>query len=184
MRKILLIAATLLATQISMLGSAAAAPTYNVVLAGGLESNLISIQLSADGRTYVIDSAGPLEVGNSVCSNPPGVSTELICQAPAVASFEVNGGAGNDSVVTSPDISIPVGLRGGSGNDTLTGGGGPDKLVGGDGNDRLVGRGGDDALYGGNGDDTLLGCSGNDTLRGGPGTDIVRGGSGTNDERS
>lgn len=182
MRRLFAVAALLLAAQASTLGSATAAETYNVVLAGGPESNSISIQLSSDGRSYVIDSGAPLEVGSSICSNAPGNPTELICQATAIASIEVNAGAGDDTVVASGEISIPVGLRGGPGNDSLSGGGGDDKLVGGDGNDRLVGRAGNDSLYGGNGDDILIGCSGDDVIRGGPGTDVIRGGSGINSE--
>jgi Ca2+-binding RTX toxin-like protein len=182
MRRFLAVAALLLAAQASTLGSATAAETYNLVLAGGPESNSISIQLSADGRSYVIDSGAPLEVGSSICSNAPGNPTELVCQATAVASIEVNAGAGDDTVVTGREISIPVGLRGGPGNDTLVGGGGGDRLVGGGDDDRLVGRAGNDSLYGGDGNDTLIGCSGDDVIRGGPGTDIIHGGSGINNE--
>jgi Ca2+-binding RTX toxin-like protein len=182
MRTFLVLAALLLAAQASLLGTATAAETYNVVLAGGSESNSISIQLSADGRSYVIDSIAPLEVGSSICSNPPGNTTELVCQATSIASFEVNAGAGDDTVVTSKEVTIPVGLRGGSGNDMLVGGGGADKLVGGEGDDHLIGRGGNDSLYGGDGNDTLIGGSGNDVLRGGPGNDILHGGTGTNSE--
>jgi Ca2+-binding RTX toxin-like protein len=181
MRKVFLFAALLLAVQMPSAASAKAA-TYNVVLAGGVESSMISIQLSADGRTYVIDSVAPLEVGGSVCSNPPGLPNELTCQAASIASFEVNSGAGDDTVVVSRTVPIPVTLRGGPGNDSLSGGGGADKLIGGEGSDRLVGRGGDDALFGGEGDDVLIGCSGNDLLRGGYGVDTLHGGSGVNDE--
>jgi len=130
----------------------------------------------------VIDSIVPLEVGGSVCSNPPGIDTQLVCQATAISSFEVNAGGGDDTVTVSRAVPIPITLRGGPGNDNLSGGSGADKLIGGEGNDRLVGRAGDDSLFGGNGDDTLIGCSGNDILRGGPGTDVLHGGAGSNDE--
>jgi Ca2+-binding RTX toxin-like protein len=182
MRKVFLFAALLLAAQMPPLASAKDAATYNVVLAGGVEPNAISIQLSDDGRAYMIDSIVPLEAGGSVCANPPGVSNELVCEAAAIASFEVNSGAGEDSVIVSRAVPVPVTLRGGPGNDNLSGGSGADKLIGGEGNDRLVGRAGDDALFGGEGDDALIGCSGNDLLRGGYGVDALRGGSGANDE--
>ena len=183
MKKLFLFAALLLAAQFSVASPAHGMGTYNVVLAGGVEANTISIQLSADGRSYLIDSIVPLEVGGSVCANPPGVSNELVCQASAVGSFEVNSGAGDDTVAVSRTVPIPITLRGGPGNDMLSGGGGPDKLIGGDGDDRLVGRGGNDALYGGEGNDTLIGCSGDDILRGDGGADVLLGGSGVNDER-
>jgi Ca2+-binding RTX toxin-like protein len=184
MRKFfLLCAVSVLAMQVPALASAKPASTYSVILAGGEAANSISIQLSPDGRAFVIDSIVPLEVGGSICTNPPGVSNELVCQASMVASFEVNAGAADDSIAVGKTVPIPVVLRGGGGNDQLTGGVGPDRLIGGGGNDHLVGRGGADVLIGGEGDDLLAGCSGDDILRGGLGNDTLSGGSGTNDVR-
>src|SRR5262245_36595488 len=71
---------------------------FNVLLAGGSEANAISIWPTADGQGYVIDSVAPLEVGGEVCENPPGNPNELICKASMVGSFEVNVGAGDDTV--------------------------------------------------------------------------------------
>jgi Ca2+-binding RTX toxin-like protein len=154
--------------------------TYTVVLAGGTEANEIHIWLTPDGRTYVIDSIVPLEVGGTVCENPPEVKTELFCQAVQVSDFLVNAEAGNDQIRVSPSVSIPVTLRGGTGDDILVGGSGPDSLSGGAGQDKLVGRRGNDALFGGPGDDRLFGGPGDDILRGGPGNDQLAGGPGTN----
>ncbi|HSK51028.1 MAG TPA: hypothetical protein VK889_11125 [Solirubrobacterales bacterium] len=159
----------------------AAEKGVNVLLAGGPEDNAIEIKLSADGRAYVIDSNGPLEIGGQVCANPPGMPTELICQATMIAGFEVNAGAGNDVVMLGRDVPVAVTLRGGAGNDQLFGGSGGDLLVGGDGVDRLYGRPGADTLLGGDGVDTLLGGAGNDLLRGGPAEDVLAGGSGVNE---
>ncbi|MFI5028065.1 MAG: hypothetical protein ACHQCF_03680, partial [Solirubrobacterales bacterium] len=61
--------------------------TYTVVLAGGPEANEIHIWLTPDGRSYVIDSIDPLEVGGAVCENPPGAPDELLCQAVEVSDF-------------------------------------------------------------------------------------------------
>lgn len=180
MKKLVLIAVAVLALQ----GAApvlAAEKGINVLLAGGVEDNLISIALSTDGRTYVIDSTGPLEIGGSVCANPPGNPNELVCQAPAIAGFEVNAGGGNDRIVIAREVPVPTTLRGGAGNDELIGGGSSDSLLGNSGNDRLVGRAGADSVMGGEGDDRLVGGSGNDLLRGGPGNDELVGGSGAND---
>jgi hypothetical protein len=180
MKKMIFIAVALLAAQAAV-PALAAEKSLNVLLAGGAEDSAIEINLSPDGRSYVIDSIVPLEVGGEVCVNPPGMPTELVCQAAAIGSFEVNAGAGNDKVVVAREVPIPVTFRGGSGNDELLGGGAGDKLLGGDGDDRLVGRGGADSLLGGDGSDRLVGCSGNDLLRGGPGEDVLLGGSGAND---
>jgi Ca2+-binding RTX toxin-like protein len=179
MKKTIIAAALALAMLIPA-GARAEAP-ITLVLAGGDGSNVISIGLSADGRSYVIDSNGVLEVGSPVCSNPVDNQNELVCQATAVAAFEVNAGAGADTITVSRSVPAPTTLRGGAGNDDLSGGAGNDKLIGGDGNDRLVGRAGDDALYGGEGADTLIGCSGDDILRGGNGADMLNGSSGVDE---
>jgi Ca2+-binding RTX toxin-like protein len=177
MKKAILILSVLLAVLAAPV--AHAETTYTVVLAGGATQNTIHIWLSPDGHSYVIDSAVPLEVGGTVCENAPGNPNELICKAPLVAGFEINGGEGDDWVLVSSVIELPVTMRGGPGNDTLIGGSGPDKLIGGEGNDKIAGRGGSDVLYGGPGTDELLGGAGNDVLRGG-GTDVMDGGSGHN----
>ena len=152
--------------------------TYTVVLAGGSTESMIHIWLSPDGRSYVIDSIAPLEVGGSVCENAPGNETELICRAPNVAGFEVNSGEGDDTVAVGAAVRVPVTMRGGAGRDTLIGGSAPDKLIGGEGNDQLSGRAGNDLIFGGPGSDEIQGGSGRDILRGGPGSDEIAPGAG------
>jgi Ca2+-binding RTX toxin-like protein len=180
MKRLILIAITVLAATTAPL-AAAGERSLTVVLAGGGEADSISIEVSPDGRSYVIDSIAPLEVGGPVCSHPQGNLNELLCEAAAIAGFEINTGAGNDSAILARYVPVPVTIRGGAGDDKLIGGGVADKLIGGLGNDILVGRGGDDWLYGGPGDDRLVGGSGNDLLRGGPGVNTMLGGSGQND---
>jgi RTX calcium-binding nonapeptide repeat (4 copies) len=182
MKRAILIMLAILATQTASV--ARAETTYTVVLAGGATESMIRIWLTPDGRSYVIDSVAPLEVGGTVCENTPGMPTELVCKAPLVAGFEVNAGEGDDTVSVASAVDVPVTMRGGPGRDTLIGGSGPDKLIGGDGNDRLAGRGGDDLVFGGDGNDELLGGGGNDVVRGGGGHDTVSGGSGENVVRS
>jgi Ca2+-binding RTX toxin-like protein len=155
--------------------------SLTVLLAGGSEANSIHIGLSLDGRSYVIDSGAPLEVGGSVCAHPEANPNELLCEATAIAGFEVNVGGGDDTVIVGHEVSAPVTLRGGPGDDKLIGGIGNDKLIGGSGADLLGGRAGDDWLFGGADDDRLYGGSGNDLLRGGSGVNLLVGGSGTND---
>jgi Ca2+-binding RTX toxin-like protein len=177
MKRAILITLAILMAQCATLARAEAT-SYTVVLAGGSAQNMIRIWLTPDGRSYVIDSVVPLEVGGTVCENPPGNPNELICKAPLVAGFEVNAGSGADTVTVSSAVEVPVTMRGGSGNDTLAGGGGPDKLIGGEGNDHLNGRGGDDFIAGGPGNDEIFGGPGNDVLHGGPGNDTIFEGSG------
>jgi Ca2+-binding RTX toxin-like protein len=174
-------------TVLTALAALSATPAHaengplTLLLTGGAEDNSIRISLSADGRDYVIQSRVVLEAGGEICTHPEGHPTELLCEAPAIAGFEVNVDGGNDKVVLTSDIPVPATLRGGPGDDKLLGGGASDKLLGGSGNDFLSGRRGDDWLFGGTGNDHLLGGPGNDQLRGGPGVDVLNGGPGQND---
>jgi Ca2+-binding RTX toxin-like protein len=154
--------------------------TVNVLLTGGPEANQIEIGLTPDGRSYLIVSVVPLEVGGEICAHPEGNASELECRASAIASFEVDVGGGDDHVVIAASVPVPVTLRGGPGNDKLVGGAGDDKLVGGPGDDILIGRAGNDSLYGGPGRDVLRGGSGEDLLRGGGGRDTLIPGPGRN----
>ncbi len=144
---------------------APAEASVNVVLAGSPGDDRITIELSADGTAYEIESATPLEVGGSVCTHPERRAEALRCEATAIAGFEINTGAGNDVVTLGRTVPVPATIRGGEGDDVLTGGAGADKLIGGPGNDELNGRGGNDVLLGG---------PGNDTLNGGPGQNVLR----------
>jgi Ca2+-binding RTX toxin-like protein len=161
-------------------GKAAAQDSFTVLLAGGSASNTIHVWLTSDGRSYVIDSIVPLEVGGEVCTNPEANPNELVCAAPPIAGFEMNADGGDDMVTVARAVKIPVTVRGGTGRDTLSGGSGPDKLIGGPGPDRLIGGPGDDVLIGGSDSDVLIGGNGDDTLLSGPGFDFTRGGSGDN----
>ena len=83
----------------------------------------------------MIDSIAPLEVGGDVCTHPEGNRTSWSARRRAIAGFEVNAGGGDDSVIVSPKVPVPVTLRGGPGDDRLVGGAGADKLIGGAGDD-------------------------------------------------
>ena len=111
---IFLIASVVSAVQAPALGNSMP-PSFNVLLAGGEEANMIRIWLTPDGHNYVIDSIAPLEVGGSVCSNAEGKPNELVCQAPMISSFTVNAAGGDDVIVADKKIAIPVILLGGPG---------------------------------------------------------------------
>jgi Ca2+-binding RTX toxin-like protein len=110
----------------------------------------------------------------SVTSNggTPVVFTE------SVNSIEVVLGTGHDIVVVGSNITVPLTIDGGAGNDFLSAGGGPATLIGGPGNDILWGGPSSDKLFGGDNNDDLFGGGGNDSLVGGAGNDIVHGGAG------
>lgn len=180
MKKSILIASLLF---VGVFATPAPAETGPVTLLinGNRDDNVFHISLSADGRLYEIRTATlALEVGGDTCSHPREAATEIVCKAPAIAGFEVNGLAGSDIVEFSSGIPVPATVRGGTGDDRLIGGGASDKLVGGPGDDVLAGRSGGDWLEGGPGADRLLGGPGDDQLRGGPGRDRLIGGPGQN----
>jgi Ca2+-binding RTX toxin-like protein len=180
MKKLILILLALLAAVPATLARAEAGPV-TLLIADGRENSSLRISLSADGRDYVIVSTFPLEVGGNLCEHPGEVSNELLCNAPAIAGFEVNAGGGADTVTFTSDIPIPVTIRGGPGADRLIGGGASDKILGGGDHDLLVGRRGDDWIFGGPGPDKLVGGPGDDQLRGGPDRDKLVGGPGQNE---
>jgi len=179
MKKLILIVLTLLASLLAPAAYAESGP-LTLLLSGNGADNVFRISLSPDGREYMISSDAMLEAGGDLCRHPEERMAELACDAPAIAGFEVNVAAGDDTVVLSSDIPVPATLRGGPGRDRLIGGSVADKIIGGPGADVLMGRRGDDLLLGGPGDDHLIGGQGNDQLRGGPGTDLLVGGPGNN----
>ena len=173
-----LVLAALLAAALLAVPATAASPTarvapgpapveasVNLVLAGSPGDDRITIELSADGRSYEIESATPLEVGGTMCTHPEKRPEALLCEANAIAGFEINTGAGNDVVTLGRTVPVPATIRGGEGNDVLAGGAGNDKLIGGPGEDELIGRAGNDLLIGGPGEDKLIGGPGHNTLR-------------------
>lgn len=84
---------------------------FNLVLAGSSAPNEIHISLSADGRTYVIDSSSALEAGDDVCANPPENPDELTCEAAAIDGFWFNGGASDDVVCSAQNDCPRLGAR-------------------------------------------------------------------------
>ncbi|MFZ1470684.1 MAG: Hint domain-containing protein [Paracoccaceae bacterium] len=117
----------------------------------------------------------------------------------------VEGGAGNDTILTGDDADTIFGDSGndlidaGIDSDLIDGGDGDDTIVGGEGADTIVGGGGDDLIYGGlndvigdaldipdvdgdlrplNNTDLIFGGDGNDTIFGRDDDDTLFGGAG------
>jgi Ca2+-binding RTX toxin-like protein len=113
------------------------------------------------------------------------------------------GGSGNDTIIISPDMLLPVNISGGGGVDRLIAGGGEttfdggsgrdfiqggplkdmlsggdhaDIILGGEGGDEIHGGGGADRILGWRGDDDIFGDDGNDAIDGGSGNDTIEGG--------
>src|ERR1700729_4212450 len=114
----LLVLAAVLAVAVLAVGSASAVEgprtelgppekSINLVLAGSPGDDRITIELSADGRSYEIESATPLEAGSSVCSHPDKRPEALLCEATPIAGFEINTGAGDDTVTLGHTVPVP-----------------------------------------------------------------------------
>lgn len=163
---------------------------FTLTLQGSSGPNEILIWYSISSGRYVITANGllPQPVGDdgrpiTACINPDGKPNRLSCAYRAVAGFEVDAGAGNDTVILTGRVRVSATLFGGAGNDDLAGGGNTDKLYGGRGRDKLAGRNGADYLFGGAHRDQVFGGRGPDFLSGGPGADLLRGGPGRDTER-
>lgn len=90
-----------------------------------------------------------------------------------IEAANLTGGNGAN-VIDASGASIPVGINGGAGADTLTGSSVADTLNGGTGNDVLFGYAGRDVLSGALGNDFLDGGASEDVLLGGDGVDTGR----------
>jgi Ca2+-binding RTX toxin-like protein len=164
---------------------------FTLSLRGTSGPNEIYIQYSIASGKFLITANGVLHqpYGDdgkpiSACArSPSGNPNRLSCGIRAIGGFEVDAGAGNDTVIVGGRVRVSATLRGGAGNDDLAGGGNTDKLLGGPGHDKLAGRGGADFLYGGPHRDTIFGGPGQDVLLGGPGRDLLLGGFGRDIER-
>ncbi|MCX7422329.1 MAG: calcium-binding protein [Planctomycetia bacterium] len=90
----------------------------------------------------------------------------------------VRGNDGNDTIEAGYELTAPLVIEGGKGNDTIRGGLGNDAIYGGEGNDEIRTNDGTNTVDGGDGSDLLLGGVNNDTLIGGNGADAIYGDSG------
>ncbi len=100
-----------------------------------------------------------------------------------VTAIVGNAGLGDDRIEVAREMTIPVYLSGGEGDDVLIGGGGDDRLSGDAGNDQLEGNQGADTLDGNDGNDVLRGGEGADVISGGSGLDTLFGGDGDDEIR-
>jgi Ca2+-binding RTX toxin-like protein len=108
-----------------------------------------------------------------------GTRTEF--PAASVTSITIELGAGNDTADVLGNVTQPVTISGGDGNDSLSAGGGASTLNGNAGDDRLSAGPGAATLNGGDGNDLLLGGPAADTLNGDAGNDTIHSFSGGKD---
>jgi hypothetical protein len=122
---------------------------------GALDDDL---NLSQSGSTYTITrTGGNVSPDTAGCSNA--TPSQVVCTQ-AVPSLSIDLADGKDTLTTS-NVTTPLAISGGPGNDKLSGGAGNDVLDGGAGNDQLNGGAGVDDDFGGDGDDTIEAFDGN-----------------------
>lgn len=131
--------------------------SWEVSLARANGSNDLTITIPGQSGTETVTIANRYLSGTSgngveAIKFSDGITWQL---ADILARANVNGGAGNDSIVGS---AYADNLYGSAGNDTLTGNDGDDRLIGGIGVDSLVGGNGNDSYIWakGDGNDILL----------------------------
>jgi hypothetical protein len=141
------------------------------------ETNNISIgRYENAGYTYsgveVFDDGAPLTAGAG-CDQVAG--NEVSCGA-KYASVVVFLGDGNDTMnELHYTVLASLEVHGGAGNDTINGSPLGDKLYGDEGDDTVKGADGNDEVYGGDGQDQVSGGSENDLVDGGAGQDAIEG---------
>jgi Ca2+-binding RTX toxin-like protein len=131
---------------------------------------------AASTITVAMDPANPRELAVTV----NGVVN--LYNRKQIRQIVILGGPGNDTLRvddSNGNVTVPVTLSGGAGNDTIVGGSMDALLQGGNGNDVLTAGSGQQTLDGGNGDDRLMGGSSHDLLEGGNGDDLLRAGRGS-----
>jgi hypothetical protein len=131
--------------------STASVSNGTLVITGTSHADTIQIGLGADTTTLVVD----LGAG----------TTPTAFSRTTFNAVSVTLGSGDDTFSVSAahgDVTEPLTIDGGNGNDAITGGAGNDSILGGN---------GDDSLFGGAGNDVIIGADGVDTVDGQRGTD-------------
>jgi uncharacterized delta-60 repeat protein len=133
--------------------------TRTLVITGDGTDNVITISseagnllVEADGQTHLI----PISVAGVPLS---GIVIDVL--------------GGNDQVAVGSEITIPVEMLGGTGQDVLLGGSGDDRIVGGEDADITYGGAGADTVQGGTGRDVLVGGTGPDRIMGNSDEDLL-----------
>lgn len=100
---------------------------------------------------------------------------QLYYDPATTTQFNIILGNGNDTVIGSDRVRVPLLIHCGGGNDTVTGGARQDTVFGDAGDDSISGGAKSDVLVGGTGKDSLFGNDGRDILIGGEDADHLYG---------
>jgi Ca2+-binding RTX toxin-like protein len=153
----------------------------------GVDETLITGRNTTDDMTVANNGAGRVLFTRAA---PGGFTVDMAVEKLSLTPF-----AGDDKLVTAPDVTLPLSVDAGPGVDTITTGAGADLVQGGDdadvlngggGGDRIAGDPGNDVMNGGDGDDTLTwkNGDGNDEMNGDAGLDRIEDNLGAADDVS
>lgn len=123
----------------------------------------LAIQGTAQDDTITID---PSDTNDGVQVNSNG-NTFAKVVLPPTAPIGASGGAGDDTIIVSSNVTNSTSLAGDAGSDTLQGGGGTNTLAGGNGDDTLVDGGGTNTVIGGSGTNTFVDGGGENSFESG-----------------
>lgn len=155
-------------------------PDGTLFIVGNDEDDQISIHLVGNANANSNAVAPRIRVYAPFLGNQSGGSGKPHVEFPAsdVQDIRVITFDGNDRVVVKSNITLPVWIDTGEGDDYVVGGGGVDQIFAGPGQDRVLSRGGDDVIDGGPDRDVIFAGEGRNTVDGGDGNDVIFGGSG------
>jgi Ca2+-binding RTX toxin-like protein len=125
---------------------------------GGVDTTVFTGRNTTDDMTVVNQPGGRVLFTRLA----PGQIT--LDMGPTTEKLSLDSFAGDDTLNTNADVTMPITVDAGPGNDTITTGAGADLIQGGDGNDTLNGAGGTDRILGNPGNDTMNGGADDDTL--------------------
>jgi Ca2+-binding RTX toxin-like protein len=136
----------------------------------GVDESLITGRNTTDDMTVVNTPGGRVLFSRAA----PGPFT---VDMGTVERLSLTPFAGDDKLVTAPDVTLPISVAAGPGLDNITTGAGVDLIEGGEDVDTLNGGAGGDRILGNPGNDLMNGNAGNDTLvwNNGDGTDDMNG---------
>ena len=123
------------------------------------EQNRLDVQIGYDeGTTVLYESTAPITSISEACSADDSFGAAVVT-CPDPPAVRVDLGDGDDSLVETSSLTVPVTASGGTGNDTMKGSDHTDTFDGGPGDDLVVGYDGNDTLLGGRLAARCTGCT-------------------------
>ncbi|MGA9224533.1 MAG: DUF4214 domain-containing protein [Pseudomonas graminis] len=130
--------------------------------AAGTNTNLVLPESVADAKVIIIDSETNVTLNVTEQAAPAAEARLFAVEATVATELVINGGNGNDKLTYAGTANVT--LDGGAGNDVLITGSGDDVVTGGVGNDHIETGAGNDIINTGEGSDVILAGAGRDVI--------------------